>query len=250
LIDRIVQAPRPAAGFSRFLPSLPRDALFTRRGALAAGVGALAALALAPLLFAAGPAQAANGAAPPIEPTQENQADIARIEDYLNGITTLRAKFQQYSEGGGVVFGDLYVRRPGRMRVEYAPPVPVVLIADGILVSYYDSELDQLSQLPISSTPAWFLLRDDISLSDGVTVTALDKKPGALRLTMYQTKEPEAGSVELIFADQPLELRQWKITDAAGKQARIGLFDVRIGGALPNELFATPRTRRRTSGNE
>jgi outer membrane lipoprotein-sorting protein len=130
--------------------------------------------------------------------------------------------------------------------VEYAPPVPVVLIADGIMVSYYDSELDQLSQLPISSTPAWFLLRNEISLSDRITVTALDKAPGALRLAMYQTDEPEAGSVELIFADDPLELRQWKITDAAGKQARIGLFDVRIGGELANELFATPRTRRRT----
>ena len=243
MTDRIVQAPPPAAGFPRSLPSLHRAARVTRRGALAAGGGALAALALAPLLFAAGPARAAG--APALELTQENQADIARIEDYLNGITALRAKFQQYSDNGGVVFGDLYVRRPGRMRVEYAPPVPVVLIADGILVSYYDSELDQLSQLPISSTPAWFLLREDISLSDGVTVTAIDKKPGAMRLTMYQTKEPDAGSVELIFADQPLELRQWKITDAAGKQARIGLFDVRIGGTLPNELFATPRTRRR-----
>lgn len=243
MTDRIVQAPPPAAGSPRSLPSLLRGARVTRRGALAAGVGALAALALAPLLFAAGPARAAG--APALELTQENQADIARIEDYLNGITALRAKFQQYSDNGGVVFGDLYVRRPGRMRVEYAPPVPVVLIADGILVSYYDSELDQLSQLPISSTPAWFLLREDISLSDGVTVTAIDKKPGAMRLTMYQTKEPDAGSVELIFADQPLELRQWKITDAAGKQARIGLFDVRIGGTLPNELFATPRTRRR-----
>lgn len=243
MTDRIAQAPSPAAGLTPSLPSFPRGARLTRRGALAAGVGALAALTLAPLLFATGPAWAAG--APALELTQENQADIARIEDYLNGITTLRAKFQQYSDNGGVVFGDLYVRRPGRMRVEYAPPVPVVLIADGILVSYYDSELDQLSQLPISSTPAWFLLRENISLSNGVTVTAIDKKPGALRLTMYQTKEPDAGSVELIFADQPLELRQWKITDAAGKQARIGLFDVRIGGTLPNELFATPRTRRR-----
>lgn len=241
-----MQAPSPAAGFPRSLPSLAGDARLTRRGALAAGVGALAvlgaALALAPLTLA-GPAHAAG--APALELTQENQADIARIEDYLNGITALRAKFQQYSDNGGVVFGDLYVRRPGRMRVEYAPPVPVVLIADGILVSYYDSELDQLNQLPISQTPAWFLLRKNISLTDGITVTGLDQRPGALRVTMHQTDEPQAGSVDLIFGDQPLELRQWKITDAAGKEVRIGLFDVRLGGELPNELFATPRQRNR-----
>jgi len=204
-------------------------------------LGAAALLAL-PML----PLSHALAADAPLALSDENLADIARVEDYLNGIVTLRAKFQQYSEGGGVVFGDIYVRRPGRMRVEYAPPVPVILVADGIAVSYYDSELDQLSQLPISSTPVWFLLRDQVSLSDGVTITALDKKPGALRITMYQTNEPDAGSVDLIFGDQPLELRQWTITDAAGKQARIGLFDVRLGGDLPNELFATPRTQRRT----
>lgn len=195
---------------------------------------------MATLLPRAG-ARAATG---PLVLDEEARADIARVEDYLNSITTLRARFQQYSEGGGVVFGNIYVRRPGRMRVEYDPPVPVILVADGIVVSYYDSELDQLNQVPISATPAWFLLRKEISLSDGITVTALDKRPGALRLTMHQTKEPEAGSVDLIFADQPLELRQWTLTDSTGKQARIGLFDVRMGGDLPNELFATPRPRR------
>lgn len=200
----------------------------------------MGALAVATLLPRAG-ARAATG---PLVLDEEARADIARVEDYLNSITTLRARFQQYSEGGGVVFGNIYVRRPGRMRVEYDPPVPVILVADGIVVSYYDSELDQLNQVPISATPAWFLLRKEISLSDGITVTALDKRPGALRLTMHQTKEPEAGSVDLIFADQPLELRQWTLTDSTGKQARIGLFDVRMGGDLPNELFATPRPRR------
>lgn len=213
-----------------------------RRRLLFAGGAALGLLVLSGL---AGPA--ARAADPALALTDENRADLARVEGYLNGITTLRARFQQYSQDGGVVFGNIYVRRPGKMRVEYEPPVPVILVADGILVSYYDSELDQLSQLPISSTPAWFLLRDPISLGDGITVTALDKRPGALRLSMYQSSEPDAGSVDLIFADDPLELRQWKIIDAAGKEARIGLFDVRLGGELPNELFATPRQRQRGS---
>ena len=234
MTDRSSLSPRAGAHRARF-PSLDRRQFLL-------GCAGLAAIALLQ------PVEALAQAAP-LALTAEQRADIARVEDYLNGITTLRAKFQQYSEGGGVVFGDIYVRRPGRMRVEYAPPVPVILVADGIAVSYYDSELDQLSQLPISSTPVWFLLREEISLTDGVTITNLDKRPGALRLTMHQTDEPEAGSVDLIFGDQPLELRQWTITDAGGKQARIGLFDVRLGGELPNELFKTPRKRGRLGGN-
>jgi outer membrane lipoprotein-sorting protein len=238
LTDRIPAVPRGIAASSSLCPS--RSAAPTRRDLLAAGAGGLALLLAGSALVKV---DSARAAAPGMQLSRENLADIARIEEYLNAITTLQAKFQQYSEGGGVVFGDIYIRRPGRMRVEYAPPVPVVLVADGIMVSYYDSELDQLSQLPISYTPAWFLLRDHISLTDGITITDMEKRPGALRVTMYQTDEPDAGSVDLIFADQPLELRQWTITDAAGKQARIGLFDVRLGGALANELFATPKRR-------
>lgn len=211
--------------------------------AMATGLAALALAGAAGLALTAGEAhgQAVAG----IVMTDEAKADIARVEAYLNQITTLRARFQQYSEDGGVVFGDIYIRRPGKMRVEYEPPVPVVLVADGMLVTYYDSELDQLNQVPIGQTPAWFLLRKNISLTDGITITELDKRPGALRVTMHQTNEPQAGSVDLIFGDQPLELRQWKIVDGAGKEVRIGLFDVRLGGELPNNLFATPRQRSR-----
>lgn len=210
---------------------------------MATGLAALALAGAAGLALTAGEAhgQAVAG----IVMTDEAKADIARVEAYLNQITTLRARFQQYSEDGGVVFGDIYIRRPGKMRVEYEPPVPVVLVADGMLVTYYDSELDQLNQVPIGQTPAWFLLRKNISLTDGITITELDKRPGALRVTMHQTNEPQAGSVDLIFGDQPLELRQWKIVDGAGKEVRIGLFDVRLGGELPNDLFATPRQRSR-----
>lgn len=227
---------RPGAGAEVLAAQSRRQVL-----AMASGLGALALAGAAGLTARTAHGETTAG----IVMTEEARADIARVEAYLNQITTLRARFQQYSDDGGVVFGDIYIRRPGKMRVEYEPPVPVILVADGMLVSYYDSELDQLNQLPISQTPAWFLLRKNISLTDGITVTGLDQRPGALRVTMHQTDEPQAGSVDLIFGDQPLELRQWKITDAAGKEVRIGLFDVRLGGELPNELFATPRQRNR-----
>ena len=37
-------------------------------------------------------------------------------------------------------FGYIYLRKPGRLRVEYDPPVPILLVADGGLLSYYDKD--------------------------------------------------------------------------------------------------------------
>ena len=48
-------------------------------------------------------------------------ADIARIEDYLNDIGTLESRFVQFT-AAGVAEGQIYMSRPGDMRIEYDPP--------------------------------------------------------------------------------------------------------------------------------
>jgi outer membrane lipoprotein-sorting protein len=211
----------------------------SRRALLRGGALGLAALALA---GRAAPALAAQPPAAALTP--QDIADLHRVEAYLNSIKSLRARFQQYSANGGLVYGNIYLRRPGRLRVEYDPPVPVLIVADGTWASYYDSELDQLNQLPLGSTPAWFLLRDPVTLTDGITVTALKRAPGAMQIDMYQTKDPDAGLVKLILADDPLELRQWYIVDSTGKEIHIGLDQTSIGADLPNSLFVAPTPKR------
>ncbi len=203
----------------------------------------LAALALVP--FAG---LAANAADAPANLTDDDRADLKRISDYLDGIHTLRARFQQVAAGGGLASGKIYLRRPGLMRVEYEPPVPVLLVADGLWVNYYDSDLDQLTQIPISQTPVWFLLQETIAFTPAITVTRMERSPGALRVSVYQTENPDAGSASLTFADDPLQLKQWSIRDSQGTEVEIALQDAVFGGALSNDLFATPRTRKQQNG--
>jgi hypothetical protein len=51
-----------------------------------------------------------------------------------------------------------------------------------------------------------------------------------------------------VFADQPLELKQWSIVDAQGVEVRVGLQGVNLGGALANELFTTPTSKKIQEG--
>ena len=203
----------------------------------------LGALAFVP--FAGLAAQAADA---PMKLTDDDRADLKRISTYLDSIHTMRARFQQMAAGGGLAAGKIYLRRPGLMRVEYEPPVPVLLVADGLWVNYYDSDLDQLTQIPITQTPVWFLLQETIDFSPKITVTRIERSPGALRLSVYQTDNPDAGSASLTFADDPLQLKQWKIKDSQGTEVQIALQDAVFGGALSNDLFATPRTRKQING--
>lgn len=192
--------------------------------------GLLTAAAAIPLAHAATPPRAATLSA-------KDAQDVTRIQNYLNGIRTMQARFEQVADDGGVANGTIYLDRPGRMRIVYDPPVPILIVATSGQVYYYDSKLDQVSRTTIDTTPAWFLLRDPIKLGGDVTVLSFNHAADALRLTMAETGNADLGQVTLVLSDQPLQLRQWTVLDAQKKKVTVTLSDAQFGLVLNPNLF-------------
>jgi outer membrane lipoprotein-sorting protein len=167
----------------------------------------------------------------------QDQADIARVETYLNGIKTLKAHFFQVAGDGTVSQGTAWLDRPGKMRFQYDPPAPFLLIASHGVLTFNDSSLQQTSNIPLSRTPLGILLAENVTLSGGVTVTNMQRLPGQLQLTLVRTDSPGDGSLTLIFSEQPLTLRQWVVVDAQRRETHVTLTDVRLGGSFDPALF-------------
>lgn len=199
-----------------------------RRTLLTASVPALAALA-APN---AGRAQAVAARL-----TDQDRADLARVEQYLNGVRSLHARFLQVAPDGRTSGGEAWLQRPGRMRFQYDPPAPFLLVAGNGLLVFHDSQLKQTSNIPIGSTPLGILLRDRSALSGDVTVTGIQRQPGQLQVSLVRTATPADGSLTLIFSDPPLQLRQWAVLDAQRQVTRVTLYDVQLGGSYDAKLF-------------
>ena len=162
---------------------------------------------------------------------------VSQIEDYLNGITTVEAGFVQMSAQGQYAKGRLYLQRPGRMRFEYEPPFPYLLVADGTWFIYVDQELEQVTYLPLGKTPAGLLLRKDFSFSEGLVVTGIEARPSTVRVDVVDSRRPEAGRVSLTLARKPLSLRSWTVHDAQGQRIQVTLIDPRYGAPLDKSLF-------------
>jgi outer membrane lipoprotein-sorting protein len=194
-----------------------------RRGLLRLAVGT----ALLPLVGTA--AQAAL--------TPADQADIARIEEYMNGIRSLSADFVQIGPNGELSRGKFYLRRPGRLRFEYDPPVPLLIVADGLWLVVYDKELEQVTRLPLYETPLGVLAAEKVSLSEDVEVTRVDRQAGILRVQLIDRDRPDEGWLSLAFSEPPLELRQWHVRDAQGGVTNVALSDMRTGVKLDPKLF-------------
>jgi outer membrane lipoprotein-sorting protein len=170
--------------------------------------------------------------------TREDRAQIDRIERYLNGVTTLKARFVQASSNGQSAQGNLYISRPGKLRIEYDPPVPVLIITDGPFLVYYDKELEQVSHIPLGSTPASILTRPNISLTQGdLILTGFENRGGTMRATVVQASDPYSGRVSLIFDKEPLALSKWTVVDAQGIETDVSLRAAQVDVSLDPNLF-------------
>lgn len=200
-----------------------------RARAAVAGFGLL--LAVAPgTPFAAEPAAAVRLSA-------EDRKAVQRVEDYMNSIDTLQARFIQLNPNGRFVEGTLYLWRPGRMRFEYDPPIPYRLMADRNRLVFYDAELETATYLSVDGTPLEVLLAKAVRLSGDVEVTKVERGHASLRITAVWVPMRDRGMVQITFSERPFELKKWSIIDAEGIAVHIALLDTRYGIDLDPKLF-------------
>lgn len=188
--------------------------------------------------FASGLPQAAWAEAA-FQPTVQDRADIARIETYLNGLSALRAQFLQVAPDGAITQGSAWLARPGRMRFQYDPPAPFLLVAAHGELVFQDSSIKQTSRIPLNRTPLGMLLAPKVTLSGDVTVVGMKRLPGEIDVSIVRTDSPGEGILTLVFAHPPLTLRQWTVLDAQRKETRVTLFNAQLGGTFDPKLFET-----------
>jgi outer membrane lipoprotein-sorting protein len=193
---------------------------------------ALALLTLGPLLVARR-ARAISA----MTLTPQDRADVARIEAYLNAIHTLKARFEQIAPDGGDSHGTAWLDRPGKLRFEYDPPVPYLLVANHGDVYFHDSQLGQTSEVPLSETPLSILLAPEIKLSGDILITDITRVPGLIQVTVLRAVRWWQGSLSLAFNTDPLLLRQWILLDEQRRETRVSLNEIETGGQFPDALF-------------
>ncbi len=206
-----------------------------RHPSLNLGFLALPAALFVAIVFAGAPSSGQTHAGANL--SAGDKADIARIERYLNNISTMRARFLQIAANDELSQGWVFLSRPGKLRVEYDPPTPILIIGDGAWLIYHDSELEQTTYRSLESSLAGFLVQKTVRLGGAVTVTGLERGPGVIRVKLVKSGEAEEGSLALTFSDRPLVLRQWTMTDAEGQATQIALVNAQFGLSLDEALF-------------
>ena len=177
--------------------------------------------------------------APPrlIEFSDAGRADLNRISAYLNSIRTLQGDFVQIGPDGQIDQGRVYLQKPGRIRFEYLPPNPILIVSDGRTVAVANNKLKTVHRYPLSDTPFDLILADNIDLLHNRAIVAVEHQPGALIVDARTSPNRPKANVSLVFSDPMLELRQWTVVDDQGMTTTVALRSLEQGVALDSALF-------------
>ena len=175
--------------------------------------------------------------------------DLDHAVSALRAITTLRADFTQTDRNGQRVNGVLTLKRPGMIRFQYAPNVPMLIVSDGHALTMIDKQVNQIQRWPINNSPLGALLdpRRDVARF-GTLQPTHDRN--VISIDVRDTKHPEYGVINLIFvrkAASPggLELVAWVALDSQNHRTTIRLSNHQYGMPLANEQFRYTDTRAR-----
>ena len=174
----------------------------------------------------------------------EDARDLARISNYLNATETVTGPFVQVDPEARVSEGDFFMRRPGRLRFEYEPPNPALVVADGYWVGVIDQRDGSVDRTLLSETPLDLLLKERVDLRREDAVTRIERSDGQLAVTAIDPDNPGLGSITMVFANNPLELRQWVVVDAEGRTTTVALRDARTNVPIANDKFVIPNEPR------
>lgn len=176
--------------------------------------------------------------------TAQETSAANRLEQFLEGLETLSAEFQQtlYNEYGAeleVATGSMFLMRPGKFHWVYTTPYKQFLISDGASMWIYDADLEQVTindiANAIESSPA-SILTGDVDIEAKYTVTDLGRGNDIDFLELAsRNEESQYNAITIGF--RGTELAEMVLADNLGQTTRIVFNEVKRNPPLDAALF-------------
>ncbi len=172
--------------------------------------------------------------------------DLLRLKAHLSAMQTMTANFSQTDAKGHAANGTIQLKRPGRVRFEYAAGDPL-MVADGTKLYFLDYSVGQKNSWPLAKTPLGPLLSSSPDFNGKAEIL-----PSAdTRILVARARNTgQYGQLTLAFlrnASSPggLQLYGWTAIDPQGHRTTVKLTNVRYNVAVPESAFAFADPKRK-----
>ena len=176
---------------------------------------------------------------------------VERVQRRYDGARDFRARFNQTLTNAAFArktssTGEVLLKKPGRMRWNYAQPEPKMYLADGATLWLYEPEDKQAfkqdlksSQLP--SALAFLAGQGKLAAEFDITLAPPKTPYGTARdyVLALSPKEPQAQVKTILFVVEPgtFDVRESVITDQQGNVNDLLFSDIRTNTGVPDATF-------------
>ena len=166
-----------------------------------------------------------------------NENELLKIEDYFNSIRTLRSDFVQESDSSLISTGTFFLKKPGKFRFSYDPPIDLEIVSHIQAVLIFDPRNNKTGPLtyPISGSPFKFLLKDKLEINTkSFTKISTDQDLLFIKLKMGNGKK---NNLILKFNKNPIKLKGWELENNFGEVTKVILINSRVNEYVSDQIF-------------
>ena len=166
-----------------------------------------------------------------------NEKELLKIEDYFNSIRTLKSDFVQESDSSLISTGTFILKKPGKFRFSYDPPIELEVVSHIQAVLIFDPKNNKTGPLtyPISGSPFKYLLKDKLELSTkSFTKISTEEDMLFVKLNMGTGDQ---NNLTLKFKKNPIMLTGWELENNFGEITEVFLSDLRVNGYVSDQIF-------------
>ncbi len=135
----------------------------------------------------------------------EIPSDLAR---YLNGIKYLSADILQVRQNGATESGRIYIKKPGKMRIDYTGKLNIVINHDKITM--YNPRLNELSYATASILTAQILTNKNVKWDR--VIRKIEQSKNNYVIVMHDTIQGEDSEFCIVLDRRPIKLTQISTT--------------------------------------
>ncbi len=183
----------------------------------------------------AGQAAAATSKEAALKPTEEDA--VRKVGSYFNTLKTLEGEFVQVGPRGHISSGKFYLSKPGRLRFEYAPPNPFLIVTDGTWLVVNNRKKNKADYYPLSQTPLRLVLSEKVNLLTEAKILHVRASKETISLTLEDRDQLVPGQLTVVYDNKKKHLKQWVIIDGQGLRTTISLKSLQNGVDVDPALF-------------
>ena len=132
----------------------------------------------------------------------------------------------------------LYLKKPGKMRLIFSPPLSDEFVSDGKKYWVYQADLAQAMEMPLSSAPAGFgFLDGTIDLKKEFALGKTKKTDSGYEMEFFPKNPDLPAKKAVLETDADFSIVKIIVTDGLGAITSVTLKNKKINQDMPDDFF-------------